>query len=162
MRPSMDFIKSTFGNKFLMGMELGVREGEHALTMLEKLYLVDIWDKYICEGKTYDYTYLYEIVRNKFNRFDNIEIIKGTFLQIANKIDNLSLDFIYIDANHQYEYVRQDIENWYYKIKLDGWICGHDYTPLCPGVIRAVNEFVKLNNSKLHINDTDWWFKKEE
>jgi hypothetical protein len=37
------------------------------------------------------------------------------------------LDFIYIDANHAYDFVKEDIECWYPKVKPGGWVMGHDY-----------------------------------
>ena len=38
-----------------------------------------------------------------------------------------SLDFVYIDANHAYDFVKQDIELWWPKVKKGGWLCGHDF-----------------------------------
>ena len=38
-----------------------------------------------------------------------------------------SLDFVYIDANHAYDFVKEDLEMWWPKIKKGGYICGHDY-----------------------------------
>ena len=37
------------------------------------------------------------------------------------------LDFVYIDANHNYECVKEDIEHWYPKVKVGGIIAGHDF-----------------------------------
>jgi hypothetical protein len=163
----MSFIKSVFGDKSLIGAEIGVCEGEHALIMLrglklKHLYLVDIWDKYVCDGKKYDYNYLYFIVKNKFSIYKNVEIIRGESSLIATTFLNNILNFVYIDGNHQYEFIKKDILSWYPKVKIEGYLCGHDYTLLCPGVIKAVDEFVAQNNLKLFVNDTDWWFKKEK
>jgi predicted O-methyltransferase YrrM len=55
-----------------------------------------------------------------------------------------SLDFVFIDASHEYESVKADIEAWYPKIKLGGYIGGHDYVPGQYGVYQAVDErFIK-------------------
>jgi cephalosporin hydroxylase len=52
-----------------------------------------------------------------------------------------SLDFVYIDANHDYENVLEDIKVWLPKVKEDGIISGHDYNHISfPGVIKAVHE----------------------
>ena len=49
-----------------------------------------------------------------------------------------SLDFVFIDASHEYEDVKADIQAWLPKVKLDGGIiAGHDYNG---GVAVAVNE----------------------
>jgi hypothetical protein len=50
-----------------------------------------------------------------------------------------SLDFVFIDASHEYENVKKDIINWYPKVKFGGVIAGHDYT--YPDVRQAVDEF---------------------
>lgn len=52
-----------------------------------------------------------------------------------------SLSFVFIDADHRYESVRQDIEAWCGKVKPGGILAGHDYrTPYWPGVTQAVDE----------------------
>jgi hypothetical protein len=49
-------------------------------------------------------------------------------------------DFLFIDAGHSYGAVKADIAAWEAKVKPGGWIGGHDYHPMFPGVIRAVSE----------------------
>lgn len=49
-------------------------------------------------------------------------------------------DFVFIDAGHSYEAVRQDITDWLPKVAPGGWFGGHDYHKAHPGVIRAVGE----------------------
>jgi len=54
-------------------------------------------------------------------------------------------DWIYIDGNHLYEYVKADLEMYYPKVKLRGYIAGDDYGVKgwwSKGVQRAVDEFV--------------------
>ena len=77
--------------------------------------------------------------------------------------------YIYIDANHKYEYVKQDINNWYPKLKDGGLFSGHDYLDgkigrTVYGVKMAVDEFCKSIN-KTPIITTDkpcpsWYFIK--
>lgn len=50
-----------------------------------------------------------------------------------------SLDFVFIDAAHDYESVKQDIEAWLPKVKKGGVIAGDDFSTW-PGVAKAVNE----------------------
>ena len=54
--------------------------------------------------------------------------------------NNGSLDFVFIDAAHDYENVIADIRAWYPKVKEGGVIAGHDY-PDWPGVKKAVDEY---------------------
>jgi SAM-dependent methyltransferase len=49
-------------------------------------------------------------------------------------------DFVFVDASHSYEAVKDDIAQWERKVKRGGWFGGHDYHVRFPGVIRAVNE----------------------
>lgn len=72
-----------------------------------------------------------------------------------------SLDFVFIDASHDYENVKQDINLWYPKVKSKGMIAGHDYTQSWSGVIKAVDEFVDQKNYNLTIKGpTCWGFYK--
>ena len=58
----------------------------------------------------------------------------------AAKISYGWLDFVFIDADHRYEAVKQDIEAWLPKIRMGGILAGHDYSVHHPGVKRAVQE----------------------
>lgn len=52
-----------------------------------------------------------------------------------------SVDFVFIDANHNYDPVRADIAAWLPKVRSGGIIAGHDYTAWnWPGVKKAVDE----------------------
>lgn len=53
-----------------------------------------------------------------------------------------SLDGVFIDADHTYEAVKRDVENWLPKVRKGGILAGHDYVHTWPGVIQAVNENV--------------------
>lgn len=61
---------------------------------------------------------------------------------------NGTIDLAFIDANHDYEAVKADIEAWLPKVRDGGILCGHDYGPMAqaagkemfPGVRRAVDE----------------------
>jgi len=76
----------------------------------------------------------------------NIEPLKGvitpfrmTSLEGAMEFKDESLDFVFIDAAHDYQSVKEDIEAWYPKVKEGGVISGHDY-PEWEGVKKAVDE----------------------
>jgi hypothetical protein len=54
---------------------------------------------------------------------------------------------VYIDAAHDYDTVKRDLETWSKKVKSGGFICGHDYNSNSwPGVVQAVDEFSDLRN----------------
>lgn len=69
------------------------------------------------------------------------------------------LDFVYIDGNHNYEYVKKDINIYYKKILPGGIISGHDYPDILD-VKRAVDEFADTNNLYVYLSHLDWWITK--
>jgi len=179
MRTGTEFLKEIYGNKQIIGVEIGVHDGSHAVELNENLniaplYLVDIWENFSQEGLNCNYNFSYEITKNKFKDNKNIMIIKGDSVEIAKEFKYKSFDFVYIDANHQYEYVKKDIEAWYPKIKIGGYLTGHDYGGYWTGVKKAVDEFIldtcpnTLFNNHYTIQEMlkntqgfgDWWIKK--
>ena len=57
-------------------------------------------------------------------------MVRATSEVAADMFEDFSLDFVYIDANHAYDFVKQDIKLWYPKVKQNGYLCGHDYINL--------------------------------
>jgi len=84
--------------------------------------------------------------------------IKKTSKEAVDTFSNGSLDFVFIDANHRYEYVKEDLASWYPKIKRDGLFSGHDYGHSHhPGIKKAVDEFAKSRRLRLKIYDDRVW-----
>jgi len=57
-----------------------------------------------------------------------------------------SIDFVYIDGNHSFKYVAEDICEWVKKVKVGGFVCGHDYiysNPLNFHVRHVVDAYVQ-------------------
>ena len=76
------------------------------------------------------------------NNFDNIQVIKDTSDNAKNLFLNNSQDFIMVDAGHEYDDVKNDINNWFYKVKPGGVIAGDDYgTNIFEGLTKAVDEY---------------------
>jgi hypothetical protein len=117
-------------------LELGVFKGEYSKKILEAgakvLYMVDIW-----KGVEKDYEddrnnklhpNAYSEAMKIADLFPNKAVMIRTESKIAaNLIEDESLDFMYIDANHYYESVKGDISKWYPKVKKGGIFGGHDY-----------------------------------
>jgi len=68
--------------------------------------------------------------------------IRMRSVDAADTYANGVLDFVFIDASHEYEDVVADIRAWRPKVKRGGYIGGHDLQNCFPGVIRAVSEEV--------------------
>lgn len=76
--------------------------------------------------------------------------IKMTSVEAAELYPDSSLNFVFLDAAHDYDSIRSDILAWLPKIQPGGWLGGHDYT-WNEGIRRACKEL--LPN---HQNDPSW------
>lgn len=86
---------------------------------------------------------LYEIFLTNIEPVKHIiKPVRSLSWEAANLYEDHSLDFVFIDAGHDYESVKKDITAWFPKIKQTGIIAGHDYH-YNVGVYPAVNEFFK-------------------
>lgn len=162
------------GGEGLIGVEIGVAGGEHALSLLEtleikKLYLVDPYDLYdeYEEGRSHygiDQLSLSQteiICRNNLKKFENRLVwIKKLSSEAVSDISE-KVDFVYIDGNHQEEFVVKDIENYIRLLNNSGVIGGHDYyngfQREHDSVVRAVTNFMKHSKFQLRVEMPDWW-----
>lgn len=77
----------------------------------------------------------------------NIIILKQkTSLEASQDYEDNSLEFVFLDAAHDYNSVTEDIKVWYPKVKSGGILGGHDYEKGWQGVVAAVNEFCTANS----------------
>jgi hypothetical protein len=80
--------------------------------------------------------------------------IRGGSSDSAQYFQDGTVDFVFIDADHIYERVRDDINAWLPKIKPGGIIAGHDYNPPHE-VERAVNEIFGNRVVRIPSDDND-------
>ncbi|NIV98148.1 class I SAM-dependent methyltransferase, partial [Candidatus Saccharibacteria bacterium] len=62
---------------------------------------------------------------------DNVEFIKKTSMEAVKQFEDYSLDFVYIDAAHDFNNIMLDLIKWVPKVKIGGAVCGHDYNTPC-------------------------------
>ena len=73
----------------------------------------------------------------------------------------IQADIIYVDAAHEYEPVKSDIEKYWSLLKPGGVMFGDDYTvSYWPGVVKAVDEFCNNNNLQLSTQGVMWYIRK--
>lgn len=114
-------------------VEIGVLRGDLSKQILENwggtLYMVDPWRKLGPEYSHNDQneTDYANAIANIAGNEDRAIMIRATSDVAANIFQDGSLDMIYIDANHEYNFVKQDIKLWYPKLKPGGIFSGHDY-----------------------------------
>jgi len=74
---------------------------------------------------------------------DKIQLIISDSVAAAGLFADASLDWVHLDARHDYASVKADIEAWRQKIKAGGWLSGDDYNEeKWPGVVKAVRELL--------------------
>jgi len=101
----------------------------------------------------------YDFLNNTRPVCDVINPIRSSSLNSVNLYENRSLDFVFIDASHEYEDVKKDILAWYPKVKKGGFIGGHDYTTF-EGVTRAVNELIINKGMNYNLKNSYWIHRK--
>lgn len=89
---------------------------------------------------------------------DFVSLLITDSLTAASLFPDQSIDFLFLDARHDYASVKADILAWKNKIKPDGWMGGDDYTKVWPGVIQAVDEL--LPDATPWSHDSWKWIKK--
>ena len=173
----LDLIKALPDN--IIMAEIGCYAGESTSMFMQsgkvrKMYAIDIWEDELNVYENIEKNHSFRLVETKFDdatRGMNIVKLK---MDAESALPELpELDVIYIDANHEYDYIKKDIETSLKRLSPGSIICGHDYNLDSPGVIRAVNEFfgkpdrifsdsswlVKLKNIKLvQCSETYWEF----
>ena len=95
----------------------------------------------------------------KAGLIDIVVPLRMTSEQAGRLFDDRSVDFCFIDGDHEYEAVREDLRTWFPRIRDGGIIGGHDYiNDAHPGVKQAVDEFfkdqVKVSGMSWHIRKT--------
>ncbi|MDC0226670.1 class I SAM-dependent methyltransferase [Alphaproteobacteria bacterium] len=149
--------------------EIGVWKGEFSEKILKycepnKIILVDPWlyDFKIrgCAPQVSGtdplsqiyFDQAYEEVLNKFSEKKNVQICKKNSLESSKIFNDNYFDYIYIDAEHSYNAVKNDLNYWYPKLKINGYIFGDDYywreADNSFSVSKAYQDFFKEKNIK--------------
>ncbi len=159
-----------FGLK--VGAEIGVALAGHsnailARTGVQRLYGIDSYrhrpgyeDIMNLPQRTFD------VLHNNVLQFmqphgERFNLLRMASVEAAAYISE-PLDFVYIDAEHSYDAVKQDLETWFPKVREGGIVSGHDYNhPNFPGVGRAIREFMAREKLAIHGEEEFfWWVEK--
>jgi hypothetical protein len=100
-------------------------EGVTGSTEEMNFFAVDTWQGDAHAG-TYDSVVFDEVKKNNLNYAKFSTLLKMTFDEAANNIDNESIDILHIDGLHTYEAVRHDFEKWFPKLKAGAVVLFHD------------------------------------
>lgn len=118
--------------------------------MCDHVIAVDAWQNYF-----ESWTKFAELLKSH----RNMSVLHMSSMDAACMFKDGVFDLVYIDADHSYESVYNDIMAWRPKVKSHGFIAGHDFTdpiadPLHEGVSRAVTEL--LGKPDAVFQDTSW------
>jgi len=166
IRDMIKYVRDNYNsNSGLIGAEIGVKGANNSVNILKnldmkRLYLVDSFKKY--NGYKYWAKDYEAIAKKRLKKYgDETDLMVGFSQDTVKQFQDGFFDFIYIDANHMYKHVKQDIGLWYPKIKNGGILGGHDFKPgQHNGVYNAVKEFVDKEGLKLNSYGNDWWVIK--
>jgi hypothetical protein len=130
-----------------------------------KFDVIDTWegsDELMNNPSVMNNTLYTEFLSNIEPVKDVINPIRSTSLEASKLYEDSSLDFVFIDASHDYENVKADINAWYPKVKSGGVLAGHDYYPGNEGgVIQAVDEFTRTHNYTPMLEEACWSIVKK-
>lgn len=169
-----------------IGAEIGVAVGQTSEALLRDsrmslLYMVDSWaaecdqtENYRASGDWHAHctqaqqdAHYDAAVRSTEFAGDARQIIRKTSVEAAATFKTGFFDFVFIDADHSYEGCKADIEAWKDKVKVGGWLCGHDYgyqpdpdKAWTTGPKKAVDEAVKKYGWNLELGGNYTWFVK--
>ena len=154
---------------FRRGVEIGVKEGLYSEVLCREnpqmeLFGVDPWLTFMtcktpveggretwCSQENCDK--YYGETKERLSKFPNYTIIRKSSMDAVKDFEDESLDFVYIDGNHDYSYVTEDITEWLKKLRKGGIMSGHDFFTIndpraLVHVKRAVLDFVRINSIK--------------
>lgn len=121
---------------FNKGAEIGVEKGRYSEVLCQAnpnlhLYSIDPWidtayEQGIPDGQA-SFTSAYAQTQRRLAPYKNCHIVRKTSGEALKDFEDNSLDFVYIDANHDFPNFIFDLHYWIKKVKPGGIISGHDY-----------------------------------
>lgn len=168
-RPFTENLKYNYHVHGLVGAEIGFGFGINAENLLKELHIKKLYciDPFIAEkywqGNRQISTYS-DKTKSRLSKLKQDPRVKfiPCFSSKATEYIIEPLDFVYIDGNHTYTYVLNDLKKYYPLVKNLGYIGGHDYIFGQQGVIAAVQDFAVMISEAPEIQFPDFWFQKCE
>jgi hypothetical protein len=133
-----------------VGVEVGTSQGLYSLVLCQTipnltLSCVDPYMKYHWKHSEEEHERCYNLAHERLDPF-GVNIIRKTSMDGVKLFEDNSLDFVYIDGNHEFDFAMQDLIEWSKKVKPFGIISGHDYYRFRrAGVVDAVNAYTNAH-----------------
>lgn len=141
------------------GAEIGVREGAYSARLCRhnpniELFCIDVWGVFDKKYTQEKQDSIYAKAVQNLSKY-NATLIRKKSLDAINDFKDESLDFVYIDGNHKFDYACPDIIYWSYKVRTGGIVAVHDCYGGEAGVQKAVEAYV-------HSHHIDPWYITKE
>lgn len=146
--------------------EIGVKRGRTSKIILQDpsvyLYMIDPWnpvDGYERWSVVECQRYYLEAVESTVFAFSRRKVIRGTSKYALSLLKLKKFHLVILDADHSYEHVKFDVENWC-KLLVDGGIMSGRFYGKISGVTKAVDEYCDKNKIELNTPEHGhgWWF----
>lgn len=99
----------------------------------------------------------YEYSCSLAKKYDAYHVLRMTSLEASKKFSNRYFDLVFIDADHAYDRVKEDIDVWLPLVRKGGKLMGHDYNGhRSYGVREAVHEKFGKRNIKIYNGGHVW------
>ena len=140
--------------EYKVGAEIGVLAGEYSELLCKnnpglKLYGIDPYIAYSQHKNQLQLDRFYSEARARLAPYPEYQFITKPSMEAVEGFEDDSLDFVYIDGDHDFLSVMADITSWSNKVKPGGIISGHDYirrkNPTNHHVVEAIQSYVRDN-----------------
>jgi hypothetical protein len=120
---------------FRLGVEIGVEKGQFSRYLCKvnpRLTLYSI-DPYQIYPGYRDYLsqelldYFYQVAQQRLAKYRYCHLSRKSSMDALGDFPVNSLDFVYIDGNHEIPWIVDDICWWSTKVRYGGIVAGHDY-----------------------------------
>lgn len=155
----------------IIGVEIGVWDGKNLESLLQhcpnikKMYGIDPYKAYGNYLLYRDEAFLAPLRIEAIERIaklgDKAELIELPSAEAVKRFEDESVDFVFIDGNHAFEAVYEDLHIWYKRLKPGGIFSGHDFDKI--SVNDALFKFrrdLKMKSTFTVTSKQVWWWKK--
>lgn len=160
---------------YTKGVEIGVMKGNYSLEILQRmpnvhLTCIDPWGTYSGRSITAEQQEKnYVITQERLKPYVDVgraTILKKYSMDVVKDFEDESLDFIFIDGDHTFDFICLDLIFWVPKVRSGGMVAIHDYLAMRRGgVIKAIDGYTDCHLIRpwyvtREVLPTAFWVKK--
>jgi len=151
---------------YSVGAEIGVYKAEFTKRFCEaglKMYAIDPYHSYSSAGRVAKdqsrHEFLYGHAKRTLAPYTDCTIIRKASMDAVHDFKDKSLDFVYIDGDHSFKHVAQDIYEWTWKVRKGGVVAGHDYYPNREAVEKNIRHVGHVIDAYTKAFQIDKWYE---